>query len=382
MDFSISPTHRQFHDAFTRVCREQIAPHAAEADRTGELSRSSWQALVEAGFFRLYHDPAWGGLGDDADWLMRAVAEEALASACASTFLSAGASIGLCGGPIGRFGSIALKERWLPGLVAGTTIGCFALTEPGAGTDAAAIRCRAHPVDGGWRLVGEKALITNAPIADVAVVMAVTDPEAGHAGVTAFAVDLHQPGVERTPAYRKTGLRGSPTGGLVFHDVPLTPADVIGQVGAGFLQAMQTLESGRISMAHFGIGIAEAAMDAAIRYANERKAFGKPIATKQAVHFKIADMKVQIDAARLFARKVAWTKAQGIPCADLASIAKLHATEMAVKVCDDSVQIHGGWGYTEEYPVERLWRDARLGPIGEGSSEIQRDLIARAMLKS
>ena len=155
---------------------------------------------------------------------------------------------------------------------------------------------------------------------------------------------------------------------------------LLGHAGAGFIQAMQTLEFGRISMSHFGIGIAEAAFEAACRYASERMAFGKPIATKQAIHFKIANMKIAIDAARLMARKVAWMKDQGTPCADLASVAKCYATEMAVKVADDAVQIFGGWGYTDEFPVERLLRDARLGPIGEGTSEIQRDLIARSML--
>lgn len=379
MDLTIPDTHRDFIQHFERFCTERIAPEAAASDARGSLPDSVWKTLAESGFFQLYHEPAFGG-AQGADWLMQALAEEALAKACASTFLSAGASVGLCGGPIARFGSDALKRRWLPGLVAGELIGCFALTEPSAGTDAAAIRTRARPDGDGWRLSGEKALITNAPIADVAVVMAVTDPDAGHAGVTAFAVDLRQDGVSRSEPYKKTGLRASPTGGLVFDGIRLERADVIGEVGAGFLQAMQTLEYGRISMAHFGIGIAQAAMEAAIDYANERHAFGKPIARKQAVHFKIADMVIQVDGARMTARRAAWTKAQGQPSAELASIAKVFATEMACKVTDAAVQIFGGWGYTEDFPVERLWRDARLGPIGEGTSEIQRELIAKTML--
>ena len=378
MDFSISDIQQQLARAFDDVCRTRIAPRAAATDKAGELNRESWQDLVDVGFFRLYHDEAYGGAR--ADWLVRAMAEESLAKACASTFLSAGASIGLCGGPIQHHGSEALKQRWLPGLVAGELIGCFGLTEPGAGSDAAAIRTRATRVEGGWRLDGEKALITNAPLADVGVIMAVTDPEAGHFGVTAFVVDLHRPGVTRSAPYNKLGLRGSPTGGLTFDGVALSDDDVLGTVGAGFIQAMQTLEFGRISMAHFGIGIAEAAFEASCRYAEERRAFGKPISTRQAIHFKIADMKVAIDAARLMARKVAWMKDRGLPCADLASVAKCYATEMAVKVADDAVQIFGGWGYTDDFPVERLLRDARLGPIGEGTSEIQRDLIARSML--
>jgi alkylation response protein AidB-like acyl-CoA dehydrogenase len=349
-------------------------------DASGELSRDNWKDLVEMGYFRLYHDREYGGLGDEVDWLMRSMAEESLAKACASTFLSAGASIGLCGGPLAHHGSDALKDRWLRGLISGELVGCFGLTEPDCGTDAAAMRTRAKPDGDGFILNGEKALITNAPIADVAVVMAVTDPDAGYAGVTTFAVDLSKPGVQRSDPYRKMGLRGSPTGSLMFDDVRLEASDVVGTPGAGFIQAMQTLEFGRISMSHFGIGIAEAAFEAACAYATERKAFGKPIARKQAVHFKIADMKVEIDGARLLARRVAWMKDRGIPCQDMASIAKTYATEMAVRVTDRAVQIFGGWGYTDDFPVERLYRDARLGPIGEGTSEIQRELIARAML--
>ncbi len=380
MDYSLNESQQDFASSFEDFCQRTIATRATAVDQAGELSRDNWKDLQEMGFFRLYHPTRYGGLGEEIDWVMRAMAEESLAKACAATFLSAGASIGLAGGPIDHFGSEALKERWLTGLVAGELIGCFALTEPDAGTDAAAIRTRARRTDKGWRLSGEKALITNAPIADVAVVMAVTDPDAGHAGVTAFAVDLCKPGIERSAPYRKMGLRGSPTGSLMFADVELSDDDVVGTVGAGFMQAMSTLEFGRISMSHFGIGIAEAAFEASLRYATERKAFGKPIARKQAVHFKIADMKIMIDGARLMARKVAWTKAQGEHCADLASISKFYATEMAVRVTDLAVQVFGGWGYTEDFPVDRLYRDARLGPIGEGTSEIQRELIARSML--
>jgi acyl-CoA dehydrogenase len=308
------------------------------------------------------------------------MAQESLAKACAATFLSTGASIGLCGAPLARFGSAAQKSRWLTPLIAGEKIGCFGLTEPDAGTDAAAIRCAAAKVEGGWVLNGEKALITNAPVADVAVVFAVTDKEAGVGGVTMFVVDLSLPGVSRSKPYKKLGLRGSATGGLSFSDVRLSDDDVVGEVGQGFVQAMQTLELGRVGMCHFAIGIADAAYDAAKKYAMERRAFGKPIGRLQAVHFKIADMKVEIDGARLMARQVAWRLAQGEDIGVRASVAKTYATEMAVRVTDMALQVHGGWGYTDDFVVERLFRDARLGPIGEGTSEIQRELIARALL--
>lgn len=387
MDYAITDEQHQFGAAFDRFCQDKIARRASELDRQGESEahpaalQQNWADLIEMGFFQLYGPEALGGL--DADWVRRALAEESLAKACASTFLSAGASVGLCGGPIQHWGSDAQKQKWLKPLLEGRLIGCFGLTEPGAGTDAQAIKTRAKKTDGGgFVLSGEKALITNAPIADLAVVMAVTDPEGGAGGVTSFIVDLSKAGVSRTGSYRKMGLKGSPTGGLVFDEVELSGDDVLGTEGAGFMQAMQILEYGRVSMAHFGVGIAEAAYDACLKYATERTAFGKPIARLQAVHFKIADMKIDIDAARLMARRAAWTKDQGAPCAELASIAKLYATEAAVRVTDAAVQIHGGWGYTDDYAVDRLYRDARLGPVGEGTSEIQRELISRAVLEA
>jgi alkylation response protein AidB-like acyl-CoA dehydrogenase len=378
MDFSISKEQEELGRSFEAFCQEKIASRSMQADKESAIPDESWKDLAEMGFFRLPFPEEAGGIG--GDWVVQAMAEESLAKACASTFLSAGASIGLCGGPLFHYGSDEQKERWLAPMMAGEKKGCFGLTEPGAGTDVKNMKSRARKTDSGWVLSGEKALITNAPVADVAVVMAVTDPDAGYAGVTAFAVDLSKEGVTRSEAYSKMGLRASTTGGLVFDEVQLDDSDVVGSVGAGFLQAMQTLEFGRIGMCHFGIGIAEAAYEASMKYATEREAFGKPIARLQAVHFKIADMKVKIDAARLMARRVFWTKSQGTECRELASVAKLYATEMAVEVTDAAVQIHGGWGYTDDFVVERLYRDARLGPIGEGTSEIQRELIARSLL--
>jgi butyryl-CoA dehydrogenase len=378
MDFSITEEDRAFGDTFDRFCTDKLATRAARADEEGNIPKETWGDLKEIGFFQLFYPEPYG-MG--ASWVQRAMAEESLAKACASTFLSAGATIGLCGAPIYHFGTDEQKQRWLRPIVDVKKIGCFGLTEPGAGTDAASIKTRAKKTDKGWILSGEKALITNAPIADVAVVFAVTDPDAGYGGVTMFGVDLNKPGVSRSAPYKKMGLRGSPTGGLVFEDVELTNDDVIGSVGAGFFQAMKTLELGRIGMSHFGVGIAEAAYDASRKYAQERVAFKRPIARLQAVHMKIADMKVEIDAARLMGWKAAWMKAEDPDrqLGAIASVAKTYACEMAVRVTDAAVQIHGGWGYTSDYVVERLYRDARLGPIGEGTSEIQRELIAREL---
>lgn len=379
MDLSIAPPDLDVALAFDRFCQEKIAPRAARADEEGRIPQENWRDLADMGFFKMHYPESAGGL--DVSWLVRGMAQESLAKACAATFLSTGASVGLCGAPLFQFGSAEQKARWLVPIMNVEKIGCFALTEPGAGTDAAAIQTSAKKVDGGWVLNGEKALITNAPIADVAIVMAVTDKDAGVGGVTMFCVDLSKPGVSRSAPYKKMGLRGSETGGLVFEDVRLDDSDVVGEVGQGFIQAMHTLELGRIGMCHFGIGIAEAAYDAARKYATERIAFKKPIAKLQAVHFKIADMKVEIDGARLMARQCLWRKeVMGEHLGGLASAAKVYATEMAVRVTDAAVQVFGGWGYTSDHVVERLYRDARLGPIGEGSSEIQRELIARELL--
>jgi butyryl-CoA dehydrogenase len=384
MDLRISPEEQQAADAFEKFCQQKIAPRAAKADETSTLPRENLGDLKEMGFFDLFYPAPFGSYAglepSAASWVVRCMAEESLSKACASTFLSAGATIGLCGAPVFYFGSEEQKQRWLAPILKLEQIGCFALTEPGAGTDAASIKTRAKRDGKKWRLSGEKALITNAPIADVAVVMAVTDPDAGYGGVTMFGVDLKRAGVTRSAPYKKLGLKASPTGGFTFDDVELSDDDVIGEVGQGFIQAMQTLELGRVGMCHFGIGIAEAAYDQARKYAMERTAFGRPIARLQAVHFKIADMKIEIDGARLMARQCAWRKAKGDHLGAAASVAKTYACEMAVRVCDEAVQIHGGWGYTTDFPVERYLRDARLGPLGEGTSEIQRELIAREML--
>jgi alkylation response protein AidB-like acyl-CoA dehydrogenase len=378
MDLHIDPVDLAVADAFEKFCQEKIAPRAKAADRAGALPAESWRDLAEMGFFKMHYPESAGGM--DVSWVVRAMAQESLAKACASTFLSTGASIGLFGAPLFHYGTNEQKERFFRPVLEGKAIGCFCLTEPEAGTDAANIQMRAVRTDTGWVLNGEKALITNAPVADFAVVMAVTDKAAGWGGVTMFVVDLKTAGITRSAAYNKMGLRASATGGLSFVDVAVGADAVVGEVGQGFIQAMQTLELGRIGMCHFAIGIAEAAYDAARAYATTRKAFGKPIARLQAVHFKIADMKVEIDGARLMARQCAWRKDRGEHLGGLASVAKIYATEMAVRVTDHAVQVHGGWGYCDDFVVERLYRDARLGPIGEGTSEIQRELIARELL--
>jgi alkylation response protein AidB-like acyl-CoA dehydrogenase len=275
MDFSVTKDQETLARSFETFCRDKIAPRARGVDELGVIPEESWRELAEVGFFGLAFPEQWGGSG--ADWVVQCMAQESLAKACAATFLSVGSSVGLCGLPLSLYGSDEQKERWLRPLLKGEAKGCLALTEPGAGTDVAAITTRAKKrAGGGFVLSGEKALITNAPVAHVAVVLAVTDSDAGHGGVTAFVVDLAKKGVTRSAPYKKMGLRGSATGGLVFDDVELDDSDVLGSEGAGFMQAMTTLEHGRLGMCHFSLGIAEAAYEASLKYASERQAFGRP----------------------------------------------------------------------------------------------------------
>ena len=380
MDFSLSEEQELYQQEFDKFCQKKIAPNARAIAENPKVFKENYKALAEIGYLSAHIPESLGG--EDLELPTIGFAHELLAKYCASSFLSAGASIGLFGNPIASFGSKEQKDKIIPALMNADLIGCLAITEPGIGSDVASTKTTAKKVGDKYILNGEKAMITNAPIADYAVVVAKTDPDASYAGFTQFLVDLNQAGIERSKPYNKLGLRGSPTGGFVLKDVELSEADIVGSIGGGFLQTMQVLEFGRIGMTFFSIGIAQAAMEAAIKYSSEREAFGRPIQKFQAIHFKIADMQIEIQAARAMALRVASMKQSGEALGDLASIAKLYSSEVAVRAADNSLQIHGGWGYTDDYDIERYYRDARLGPIGEGSSEIQRELISRMMIGS
>jgi butyryl-CoA dehydrogenase len=280
------------------------------------------------------------------------------------------------------FGNEDQKQKYLPGIIKGDIVGCFGLTEPEAGSDAAAIRTSAVKKGGEWVLNGTKTFITNGPIADVALIMAYNDKEAGPGGgVTAFLVDRNAPGFSVGKAFDKLGFRGSPTSELVLEDCVVPESAVLGNVGHGFIQAMQTLEFGRIGMATVALGIAVACMDEANRYSKERKAFGKPINRYQEISFKLADMMIMTDISRLLIYRAAWAKEAKDPeSAVIASCAKLFASESATQIASMAVQVYGGYGYIKDFAVERLYRDAKLGEIGEGTSEIQRVLIAKSIL--
>jgi alkylation response protein AidB-like acyl-CoA dehydrogenase len=384
MNYSLNDVQKSIKDNFSTFCSKELAPKAPLLDRASDnevkvLIKENIKKLAGIGFLGIGHEEKYGGT--NLDLITQAVAGEEVAKACASTFLSGGASCGLFGTPLRLFGTDEQKQKYLPGIIKGDLIGSFGLTEPEAGTDAAAIKTTAVKKGSEWVLNGSKTFITNAPIADVCLVMAYNDKAAGPgSGVTAFIVDSNAPGYAVGKPFDKLGFRGSPTAEVFLDDCRVPDSAVLGEVGKGFIQAMQTLEYGRIGMATVSLGIAVACMEVANAYSKERKAFGRPINRFQEISFKLADMMIMTDISRMLIFKAAWAKEMKDPeSAVLASCAKLFASESATQIASMAVQVFGGYGYIKEFPVERLYRDAKLGEIGEGTSEIQRVLIARSI---
>ena len=378
MHFSLTDDQRAFKQSFGRFVDETLVARGEGVDRAGVFPADNNADLARMGYHGLGMPEEYGGT--PVDPVTHWIAQEEVARGCASTFLSVGASAGLFGIPVREFASAEMKSEILPGLIAGDLIGAWALTEPHCGSDAAALKTTARRTDRGWVLNGSKMFITNGNCADWYVVAARTDADAGHAGVSSFLVKRGTPGFDQGPSLEKMGCRGSPTSALYFEDCVIPSEWLIGGEGTGFVQAMKTLQNGRIGMAAYGVGIAQAAFDGALTYSQQRPAFGKPIIRFQPVHFKLADIQIAIDGARLLGMRASALLGSGASSGSLYSAAKLYATETAVMATNKAVQIHGGYGYMAEYRVERLYRDARLGPIGEGTSEIQRQLIARDTL--
>jgi butyryl-CoA dehydrogenase len=386
MNYDMTPEQIAIKENFAKFCTKEIEPRAqildkASHDEVNTLIKENIKMLANIGYLGMAHEEAYGGT--NLDLISQAIAGEEVAKACASTFLSCGASYGLFGVPVKLFGTDAQKKKFLPGIIKGEIIGCFGLTEPEAGSDAAAIKTSAVRKGDRWVLNGAKTFITNATIADAALVFAYNDREKGPgAGVTCFLVDKGTKGFSVSKPFDKMGFRGSPTAELIFEDCEVPESAVLGEVGRGFIQAMQTLEFGRIGMATVCLGIAAKCLDVANKYSKERKAFGKPINRFQEISFKLADMMIMSDVARLLIYQAAWAKEMKNPeAAVLASVAKVWASEAATQISSLAVQVHGGYGYIKEFPVERLYRDAKLGEIGEGTSEIQRVLIAKDLIQ-
>ena len=373
----LTDTQIEIRDAVRAFAQERIAPGAADRDRAHAFPRQELAEMGALGFLGMLVPEAHGG--SDTGMVAYALALEEIAAAdgALSTIVSVHSSVGCM--PIVKFGTEEQKQRFLPKLAAGEWIGGFALTEPHTGSDAGAIRTRARRDGDGYILSGAKQFITSGKNGDVIIVFAVTDPAAGKKGISAFVVPTDTPGYEVVRVEEKLGQHSSDTCALAFNDMRL-PADLrLGAEGEGLKIALANLEGGRIGIAMQAVGMARAAFEAARAYAGERITFGKPIIEHQAVAFRLADMATQVSVARQMVLHAAALREAGQPCLTEASMAKLFATEMAEKVCSAAIQIHGGYGYLNDFPVERIYRDVRVCQIYEGTSEVQRLVIARSL---
>jgi alkylation response protein AidB-like acyl-CoA dehydrogenase len=367
----------QVRDTLRAYAQEKLAPNAARWDRDAHFPRDELRALGELGAMGMVVSDRWDGAGMDYVSLAVALEEIAAGDGATSTIVSVQNSV-VCG-PVNAFGSDAQKERYLKPLARGEQLGCFCLTEPHAGSDAAGITTRAEKRGDEYVLNGVKQFITTGKNADVAIVFAVTDRAAGKKGISAFIVETANPGYVVARVEQKLGQHASDTAQIVFENCAVPAANLLGQEGGGYRIALANLEAGRIGIAAQAVGMARAAFEAALAYARERRTFGKLIAEHQAVNFRLADMATRIEAARQLIWHAAAMRDAQMPCLREASMAKLFASEMAERVCSDAIQIHGGYGYVADFPVERIYRDVRVCQIYEGTSDIQRLVIGRSL---
>ncbi len=379
MDFHLTDEQRLIHQTVRDFAAREIRPHAREWDRQGKFPLELVPPLAELGLWGLTVPAAYGGAG--LDMMSIALAIEALAWGDGGIALAVASHNSLCTGHIVQFASEEQKQRYLPQLASGQALGAWCLTEPGAGSDAGSIQTRAVRRGDTWYITGTKVFVTQGSIGGVYVVMAVTDPQAARDGISAFIVERETPGLRVGKHEDKLGVRSSDTAEVVFEECEVPEANLIGGPGDGYRQAMGTLEKGRIGIGAMAVGLGRAALEASVLYARERKAFGKPIAEHQAVAFMLADMAAEVDAAWLLVARAAALADQGRPFRREASMAKLYASEAAARAAAKAVQIHGGYGFIKDYPVERIYRDVKLTEIGEGTSEIQRIIIAKSILE-
>ncbi len=379
MDFRLSEDQELFRRSVREFADREIAPRAAHYDRTEEFPRENIRKLAELGLMGIMVPEEYGGPGGTT--MTYVLAMEEIARACAATSVIMSVNASLVCEPILRFGTDDQKRRYLPDLATATRIGAYCLSEPSSGSDAASMRTRAVRDGDYYVLNGVKNFITNGGEAGLYLVYAVTDPSARARGISAFLVEAETPGLRPGRREEKLGIRASPTTQVFLEDCRIPASNRLGQEGEGFRIAMATLDGGRIGIAAQAVGIAQAAYEASVKWARERHAFGQAIANFQAIQWMLADMAVRIDAARLLVWRAADMKDRGERCTMEASMAKLFASETAMWVTTKAVQVHGGYGYMRDYPVERYFRDAKITEIYEGTSEIQRLVIARNILK-
>ncbi|MFI5180712.1 MAG: acyl-CoA dehydrogenase family protein [Thermoanaerobaculia bacterium] len=378
--FSLTEEQLAVKKMVREFAESEIAPHVMEWDEAQTYPREVMARLGELGMLGVIIPEAYGGAG--LSYIDYVNVVEELSRVDGSVGISVAAHNSLCTNHIFLFGSEEQKKRWVVPLAEGKLIGAWGLTEAGAGSDAKGTRTTAMADGSSWILSGSKNFITHGSVGDVAVILAVTDRTSGTHGISAFVVDLHQKGIRAGKKENKLGLRASDTATLVMEECRIPKENLIGNLGEGFVQAMKVLDGGRISIAALAIGMAQGALDASVKYAKQREQFGRPIAEFQSIQNYLADMATGIEAARLLTWRAAWMKDRGGKTTKESAMAKLFAGEVAVNVANLAVQIHGGYGFTKDYPVEKFYRDVKLCTIGEGTSEIQRMVIARQILKA
>ena len=380
MDFEYTPEQIHLRKAVREFAEAEIAPHVMEWDEAQTFPGEVIRKLGKLGYMGAIFPEELGGAG--MGYIEYSIIIEELSRVDGSVGIIVAAHTSLCANHIYKMGSDEQRRRYLPKLALGEWLGCWSLTEPEAGSDAAGTRTHAELEGGEWVLNGSKTFTTNAHHADVCVAMAVTDRAAAQHGISAFAIEKGAPGFRCGKKENKLGLRASATGEVIFENCRLAPEQLIGKLNDGFVASLKVLDGGRISIAALSLGMAQGAYDAALKYSKLRKQFGRPISEFQAIQHKLVDMAVDIDAARLLNYRAAWMLDGGLRVTRESAMAKLFASEAAVRIAGEAVQIHGGYGFIKDYPVEKFYRDVKLCTIGEGTSEIQRLVIARQLLKS
>lgn len=382
MDFELSEEQQQFKEFVHDFVAKEVKSRARETDETGTFNWPAVRKMGPLGLLGLEVPEEYGGA--DLDAISAAIAIEELGWGCGSTALAISAHNGLALGPIVKYGTENQKSRWLPQLATGAgKLACLGLTEPGAGSDLqGGVRTTAVKEGDSWIIDGSKMWLTNASLSDVMVLLVRTDRAGGSRSLSQIIVPTDTPGIDIGSAEKKMGLKGSPTHAVSFDEVQVPLENLLGEEGRGLHQTLATLDSGRVGIGALAVGLAQAAFEEALQYAKDRETFGKPIAQHQAVQWMLADAATEIQAARLMVYWAASKKQSGEPFMKEAAMAKLFATEVSERACRNAIQIHGGYGYSREYPVERIYRDSRLMTIGEGTSEIQRLVIARQLLGS
>jgi alkylation response protein AidB-like acyl-CoA dehydrogenase len=378
--FELDEAQEQLRREIRGFAEKEIGPHVAEWDEKSEFPQEIVKQLGEMGLMGVIFPESLGGAG--MGYVEYVLAIEELSRVDGSVGIIVASHNSLCTNHVMLAGNDEQRKRWVTKLASGAWLGAWGLTEPGSGSDAGGMRTTATKVDGGWKLHGSKTFITNGGHADCALVLALTDKEKKtHGGISAFLVEKGTPGFRPGRKENKLGLRASDTSELIFEDCFVPEDQLVGREGEGFKDAMRVLDGGRISIAALALGMARGALDAALRYAQQRRQFGKAICEFEAIQFKLADMATQLEAAWLLTMRAARLKDAGKPVTKEAAMAKLFASEVACRICDEGVQIHGGYGFIKDYPAEKFYRDVKLCTIGEGTSEIQRIVIARELLK-